>query len=88
VEGPFTTRRLDERRPIEIRVTSAEVSVLLSKAYDAGFNDGAVAGIGGQVATWRSRRLFELIRDWSFERRLREIAAAGPIVKGDLNDAN
>jgi hypothetical protein len=77
--------------PIEVRVTSAEMSVLLTRAYDAGYTDGVKAATTSDVvefiAMTRAHRLFELIRNWSFERRLRQLTAAGPIVKGDT-DAN
>ena len=80
--------------PIEVRVTSAEMSVLLTRAYEVGYLDGASSALdtnfqrGDFLAAKhekRAHRLFELIRNWSFERRLREIAAAGPIVKGDAD---
>jgi hypothetical protein len=77
---------------LQIRVTSAEMSILLTRAYDAGYTDGVKAATTTDpivfASSTRAHRLFDLIRDWAFERRLGQIAAAGPIVKGDSPDAN
>ena len=79
---------------LKITVNSAEMSSMLTRAYDAGYMDAieAVHGSGfpqraAEVAHKRAHRLFELIRDWSFERRLRAIAAAGPTFKEGNTDA-
>ncbi len=81
---------------LKITVNSAELSSLLTRAYDAGYLDAVQGGHdlvgrprwgGGAHLEKRAHRLFELIRDWSFERRLRAIAAAGPIVKEGNTDA-
>jgi hypothetical protein len=66
---------------LQVTVTSDELSTLLSRAYDAGYCDAALVETHdlyrfNDGAARRAHRLFELIRDWSFERRLRAIAAA------------